>query len=70
MQHGSISKRDLFVIYLMNGSVENQVDGSLWILKQQRFCQERCGVPDAAAAAARLTTKSDQCVRERTMIEK
>ena len=29
MHHGSISKGDLFVIYLMNGSVENQVDGSL-----------------------------------------
>jgi hypothetical protein len=29
MHHVSISKGDFFVIYLMNGSVESQVDGSL-----------------------------------------
>jgi hypothetical protein len=40
MHHGSILKRDLFVIYIMNGSVESQVEMDLSGSKKQHcfFC--------------------------------
>jgi hypothetical protein len=50
MQHGSISKGDLFVIYWTDGSVafSQSVKWSLWISKQRLFFfrPERRSVPD------------------------
>jgi hypothetical protein len=67
MQHGSISKADFFVIYSADGSVESQCRWDLlWISKQQRFCQERCDVPDGVdddATSFSFSALPDVCVK-------